>query len=64
MSLKAFHVFFVSVSTIFALGFGVWCFAHGDVAYVVTGVASIIGGCGLLYYGRYFMRKSKDIGYL
>jgi hypothetical protein len=68
MSLKAFHVFFIAVCTIFSVGFGVWCFARygadGGFGYLATGVASVAGGGALVFYGVFFLRKFKDIGYL
>ena len=68
MSLKAFHVFFVVVSTLLAVGFGLWAISdfrsNGDVASLVCGIGSLIGGVGLVGYGRWFMRKLKDVSYL
>ena len=45
MSLKAFHIFFISVSTLLALGFAAWeikgFFATNDILQLVAGVASV-----------------------
>ena len=44
MSLKAFHVFFITISVLLCLGFGAWClgseYAHGKMAYTVAGIVS------------------------
>ena len=68
MSLKAFHLFFIGVSTILALGFSSWCFmeyrANGNALYAVASGVSVVGGIALVYYGLRFARKLKGIGYL
>jgi len=68
MSLKAFHLFFISASTVLALGFASWCFieyrAHSNALYAVAGGAAAASGVALVYYGLRFARKLKDIGSL
>ena len=68
MSLKAFHIFFVTVSVLLAFGFAVWCFVSFAQLHhwldLVWGVLSLGAGVGLIYYGRYVLRKLKDIPYL
>jgi hypothetical protein len=68
MSLKAFHVIFVSASIAVSLFLGIWSFnayratgARIDLAYVI---ASCIAVVALLVYGRYFLKKLKHISYL
>jgi len=68
MSLKAFHIIFVSASIVVSLFMGVWSFlsyqtthSRADLAYVITSAAAVIA---LLWYGRYFLRKLKHISYL
>jgi len=68
MSLKAFHIVFIIVSTLMTFGFGAWelhsyhlTAARADLAY---GVGSISGGVALVIYGIYFLRKLKHISYL
>ena len=68
MSLKAFHVFFVVVSVLCALGFGAWSVAD----YQRTGRASSLGFAGggfaaagvLTWYGFWFLRKLKNVSFL
>ena len=68
MSLKAFHIFFVTVSVLFAVGFGVWAirdFLTTDSALnLALGVVSLVGSVGLLIYGRWFLQKLKGESYL
>ena len=68
MSLKAFHIAFVAVSTVLCAGFGVWGIqsfrSDGDVAALVAGVGSLVGVVMLLIYGRWFMRKLRGVSYL
>ncbi len=68
MSLKAFHILFIVASTLLAFGFGVWAlkqyFAGASKTDLALGIASLVLGLGLIWYGRYFLRKLKDIGYL
>ncbi len=68
MSLKAFHVLFVSVSVVLSLGFAGWAFAEfrrtADKEYIWWAIAGLAAACGLIIYGRWFLRKLKDTGYL
>ena len=65
MSLKAFHLFFISVSTVLALGFAWWCFmeyrTESKALYAVAGGAAAASAVALVYYGLRFARKLKDI---
>ncbi len=66
MSLKAFHIFFIVVSIVFALGFGVWGIrAHAagqDGAIRALSIVSLVGGLGLIVYLVLFIRKLRDPG--
>jgi hypothetical protein len=68
MSLKAFHIIFIVASTVLAFGFCAWSlnsyFAYRDTADLVSGVLSCGAGLALLWYGKYFMKKLKNISYL
>lgn len=66
MSLKALHLVFITASCLLAFGFAAWCFfsperTSRDVAY---GIGSVAAGVALIFYGRYFLKKLKDVGYL
>ena len=68
MSLKAFHVVFVAASILLALMFGIWSlvgyFQAGLVRDLIFGVGSLLVGIGLVFYGRYVLKKLKHISYL
>jgi len=66
MSLKNFHIVFIAVSTVFAIGFGVWWFrafsTGGDILDLSMGLASCITALGLVVYGVKFRRKLREEG--
>jgi len=69
MSLKAFHVVFITASSALGFGFGVWELkngfsAEGRALDFVFGVGGLVAGVGLILYERYFLKKLKDISYL
>ncbi len=68
MSLKAFHIFFIIVSTLLALGFGYWAIdafgRSGSGVYLTLGVGSFIASGALVWYGVWFLRKLKGVSYL
>ena len=61
MSLKAFHLIFVTLLTSLSFGFAVWAFNAGDLW---LGVSGIIAGILVVIYGIYFLKKLKKISYL
>lgn len=65
MSLKFFHIFFISLSILLALGFGVWeidgFVESDDVIQLVFGLLSFCVAAGLIVYGVGFLRKLKNI---
>lgn len=68
MSLKAFHLIFITASSALAFGFGVWLFrsylAEGQTLHLLASLGSFAVGIALLAYERYFLRKTKHVGYL
>jgi hypothetical protein len=68
MSLKAFHLIFVTASVAVSLFLGVWSFRSyrmsGSPTDLGFTVASALAVVALLWYGRYFLRKLKHISYL
>lgn len=69
MSLKAFHLVFITASSALAFGFAVWELRiywspTGALGNLLFGVGSVLAGIGLLVYERYFLKKLKDVEYL
>lgn len=68
MSLKAFHVFFVLVCTIFWFGFGVWAFrqysASGQWGDLLMTIGSFLAGIVLVAYSRWFLRKLRFVSFI
>jgi hypothetical protein len=61
MSLKAFHLIFVTSLTSLLFGCAAWAFQAGSTLWGVTG---IITGMFVIVYGIYFLKKLKNVSYL
>ncbi|HEY4951873.1 MAG TPA: hypothetical protein VII71_00630 [Verrucomicrobiae bacterium] len=61
MSLKAFHLIFVTLLTTLSFGCAVWAFVAGRPLF---GAAGIAAGIVVILYGIYFLKKLKKISYL
>ena len=65
MSLKAFHFFFIFISTALALGLGSWCIwvdlVEGAPIYLAGAIASFASAVALFIYGIWFYRKMKRL---
>ena len=64
MSLKAMHVFFISLSVALSAIFGVWGFRQATPLYSVLGAASAALGLALVAYLVRFLKKLKGVGFL
>jgi hypothetical protein len=69
MSLKAIHIVFIVASCLMTAFVGWWAFReYFTVSHAPThfffGLASVAAFAGLLFYGRYFLKKLKHINYL
>ena len=62
MSLKGFHIVFVTLSTLCLVGFAAWAFASDvEPAVKIGGGISAVLGVALAVYGSWFYRnKLKD----
>jgi hypothetical protein len=61
MSLKAFHLIFVTMLTSLSVGFSAWAFVAGKI---VFGLLGVIAAALVVVYGVYFLKKLKKISYL
>jgi hypothetical protein len=69
MSLKAVHLIFVNCISALALGCGVWQWRvfrspAGSAANLVLGAAAVLVAAAMIVYGRYFLKKLKNVSYL
>lgn len=68
MSLKAFHVAFVTISTLLAVFVTAWAVhrlqAGGGTALWVMAILAGLGALGLPVYGVWFLGKTKDMSLL
>ncbi len=69
MSLKAFHLIFITAATVLAVGCAAWgltgFFSPGGSAWdLVFGLGSLAAAVGLILYERYFLKKLKRVSYL
>jgi hypothetical protein len=64
MSLKAFHVVFISASVLLAFGFAAWCLgadpATGPGRWAAA-VAAVGAGAALVAYELWFVRKMRSL---
>jgi len=69
MSLKAFHLIFITAACGLAFGCGIWALrdywsAEGGLAQLLAAIGSFAAGAGLIVYERYFLKKLKNVSYL
>jgi hypothetical protein len=68
MSLKAFHIVFITASVLLAFGCAAWSMVNyadaGRAVDLIFGVGSGLTGIALIVYGRYVLRKLRNISYL
>ncbi|OFV87526.1 MAG: hypothetical protein A2V74_04740 [Acidobacteria bacterium RBG_16_70_10] len=65
MSLKAFHVVFISASALLAFGFAFWCLSapppEAGWGRLAAGAASVAAGLGLAGYEAWFLKKMRGL---
>ena len=68
MSLKAVHVFFVTIATLTTAGFGLWAVRQYQASHsgidLVLAMLAILGAVALPVYGSWFLKKTKHVGYV
>jgi hypothetical protein len=58
VTLKWFHIVFITLSMLLSIGTGVWGLFNN---FVVLGVISLAGSAALSVYGPYFLRKARSL---
>jgi Kef-type K+ transport system membrane component KefB len=64
MSLKTFHLVFITASVVLAFFFAAWCLALGEkhgLGWQAAGVASAATGLGLAAYEVWFLRRTRGL---
>ena len=61
MSLKAFHLIFVTLMMALCIGFSAWAFTG---SHPVLGVGGVAAAILVVFYGFHFLKKLKNISYL
>ena len=65
MSLKSFHIVFITLAILLAVGCAVGAFSayrdSGAAAALFGGIASSVVGVALVVYGIWFLRKSRKL---
>jgi hypothetical protein len=67
MSLKALHLFLITLATLALLGVSGWCFQQRSIGQEFAGDLTIASACaaagvGLIVYGFYFLKKTRNVG--
>jgi long-subunit fatty acid transport protein len=62
MSLKVFHILFITTSIALASGFGIWAVSVDGWGYKLTGLASFACAAGLVVYEVAFLKKCREMG--
>lgn len=60
MSLKLFHICFITLAVLLCFVFGWWSVKQAG-PYLVIGITSFAAGLGLLFYGNYFLKKIQNL---
>lgn len=65
MSLRGFHLIFITIAAIFCAGFGMWALlieqADSGLGMTLFGGVALAAAAGLLFYGISFFRKAKNL---
>ena len=66
MSLKFFHLLFIGLSSLMALGVGLWAIdawrTDGFTGWLGLAAVAFLGGAGLVVYGNRFIQKARKFG--
>jgi hypothetical protein len=59
MSLRGFHILFISLAILMSAGCAWWAFANGVAP--LFGLACVLAAVALAIYGVFFLKKSKKL---
>ena len=59
MSLKWFHIVFISLSVLLSVWFGIWGLVNGQI---VLGILALAASAGLVLYGNHFLATLRKFG--
>jgi hypothetical protein len=66
MSLRFFHIVFITLSALMSLLVGLWAIdayrGDGSLSWAVLAVLAFVGGGGLVVYGNRFLHKMRKLG--
>ncbi|HCI15638.1 MAG: hypothetical protein HN927_02100 [Candidatus Marinimicrobia bacterium] len=64
LSIKSFHIFFISISIIVTVGYGIWQLQNPSIYAsfsTILGVLGLLSGTGLILYLQKVIKKFKTI---
>jgi len=65
MSLRAFHIVFIILSTLLSFGFAKWSYGNylvqKDTTDMVLAISGGVAGVALIIYGIWFLKKMRKI---
>jgi hypothetical protein len=68
MSLKAFHLVFISAASAMCVGCAIWglkdFLGGGGTFDLIFAIGAFVAGVALIFYERYFLKKLKNVSYL
>lgn len=63
LSLKIFHIVFIVLSIMLAIGFGIWGIMQSNDLFLLLGFISFVTGILLVFYLIKILRKFKQVGH-
>ena len=65
MSLKSFHLIFITIVSLFTIFFGYWCYnewsLYNEIKYIIFSILSIFLCVGLMIYSKWFLKEISKI---
>jgi DNA-binding transcriptional regulator of glucitol operon len=68
MSLKAFHILFITLALLMCLGLGAWGLRTYQLTHeamtLYIGVGSLAAGVVMGFYGAWFLKKLRNVSFI